>query len=184
MQKCILQNQMRKVQRDIRWLCLSTEATFPWCSSYQKGSLCVTLDYGRQLYLYGGVSNHQKISKIMYKSIFIKVTNVANELKRRRFIDPRQKFHRIKPILNVALLHHHTYTRSHAHRGNAGTHIHPHPQKKTHTLTNKHTHTHRHTHSLSLSLSLTLSLSHTHTHIYIYIYIYVYIIIIIIMSCR
>ena len=23
----------------------------PWCSSYQKGSLRVTLDYGRQLYL-------------------------------------------------------------------------------------------------------------------------------------
>ena len=24
----------------------------PWCSSYQKGSLQVTLDYGRQLYFY------------------------------------------------------------------------------------------------------------------------------------
>ena len=24
----------------------------PWCSSYRKGSLRVTLDYGRQLYLY------------------------------------------------------------------------------------------------------------------------------------
>ena len=25
-------------------------STTPWCSSYQKGSLPVTLDYGRQLY--------------------------------------------------------------------------------------------------------------------------------------
>ena len=24
----------------------------PWCSSYRKGSLWVTLDYGRQLYFY------------------------------------------------------------------------------------------------------------------------------------
>ncbi len=27
----------------------------PWCSSYQKGSLWVTLDYGRQLYLLTGL---------------------------------------------------------------------------------------------------------------------------------
>ena len=26
-----------------------------WCSSYRKGSLRVTLDYGRQLYIYGGI---------------------------------------------------------------------------------------------------------------------------------
>ena len=34
----------------------------PWCSSYRKGSLRVTLDYGRQLYfflLYNGDRNEQ-----------------------------------------------------------------------------------------------------------------------------
>ena len=28
----------------------------PWCSSYRKGSLRVTLDYGRQLYFYVQIS--------------------------------------------------------------------------------------------------------------------------------
>ena len=32
----------------------------PWCSSYRKGSLQVTLDYGRQLYFYMIFSNSQQ----------------------------------------------------------------------------------------------------------------------------
>ena len=31
----------------------------PWCSSYRKGSLRVTLDYGRQLYLYNRVKEKE-----------------------------------------------------------------------------------------------------------------------------
>ena len=37
------------------YICISREGVAPsptlWCSSYRKGSLRVTLDYGRQLYL-------------------------------------------------------------------------------------------------------------------------------------
>ena len=33
----------------------------PWCSSYRKGSLWVTLDYGRQLYLYGSMYSYQLV---------------------------------------------------------------------------------------------------------------------------
>ena len=35
----------------------------PWCSSYQKGSLRVTLDYGCQLYYYHGLVSWTKIKK-------------------------------------------------------------------------------------------------------------------------
>ena len=37
-----------------------------WCISYRKGSLRVTLDYGRQLYLYIWVNVNQVIGIIMY----------------------------------------------------------------------------------------------------------------------
>ena len=41
----------------------------PWCSSYRKGSLQVTLDYGRQLYFYL-LSNSEKGKKFTQRSIF------------------------------------------------------------------------------------------------------------------
>ena len=43
----------------------------PWCSSYQKGSLRVTLDYGRQLYVYQHVSNcNRNISRYEIMKIY------------------------------------------------------------------------------------------------------------------
>ena len=38
-----------KVEQSWEW---SSAPPTPWCSSYRKGSLRVTLDYGRQLYFY------------------------------------------------------------------------------------------------------------------------------------
>ena len=36
----------------------------PWCNSYRKGSLRVTLDYGRQLYFYLNYGQNPAISDI------------------------------------------------------------------------------------------------------------------------
>ena len=37
-----------------------------WCSSYRKGSLRVTLDYGRQLYLYSRYKLGQALATDLY----------------------------------------------------------------------------------------------------------------------
>ena len=44
----------------------------PWCSSYQKGSLRVTLDYSRQLYLtYKGCIEWKVCEALVYNMVFI-----------------------------------------------------------------------------------------------------------------
>ena len=40
----------------------------PWCSSYRKGSLRVTLDYGRQLYL---LSSYNRIVHFLHSSLLL-----------------------------------------------------------------------------------------------------------------
>ena len=42
----------------------------PWCSSYQKGSLRVTLDYSRQLYLYETGSKETAIMRWVNINLF------------------------------------------------------------------------------------------------------------------
>ena len=37
----------------------------PWCNSYRKGSLQVTLDYGRQLYLHSNTWGHLTLCERM-----------------------------------------------------------------------------------------------------------------------
>ena len=57
----------------------------PWCSSYRKGSLRVTLDYGRQLYNY--IYNHSsiamcaatKIPYLLYEKDLFKTSNVMHD---------------------------------------------------------------------------------------------------------
>ena len=39
----------------------------PWCSSYRKGSILITLDYGRQLYFYSVLDNKTWNHLTMYK---------------------------------------------------------------------------------------------------------------------
>ena len=41
----------------------------PWCSSYRKGSLRVTLDYGRQLYFYNNNNDSSKNSRKSYLKV-------------------------------------------------------------------------------------------------------------------
>ena len=43
----------------------------PWCSSYRKGSLRVTLDYGRQLYFYICIRQCVYIYIYIYTDIYI-----------------------------------------------------------------------------------------------------------------
>ena len=46
----------------------------PWCSSYRKGSLRVTLDYGRQLYYYTLTHSHSLVSPPLSLSLYFHST--------------------------------------------------------------------------------------------------------------
>ena len=82
----LLNTQHYKVLSRVKWSNLGKRvmpSPTPWCSSYRKGILQVTLDYGRQLYLlycpvgwgfrihllhlYRGVRPHQRVSWIWHE---------------------------------------------------------------------------------------------------------------------
>ena len=50
----------------------------PWCSSYRKGSLRVTLDNGRQLYLFYVKDSYQTVERIA-EPVFINEKNGSEE---------------------------------------------------------------------------------------------------------
>ena len=69
MPPCLTLTNIRYVSR-VKWsnpgIGVAPSPT-PWCSSYRKGSLRVTLDYGRQLYflllLYSSSKNRKNVSR-------------------------------------------------------------------------------------------------------------------------
>ena len=97
----------------------------PWCSSYRKGSLQITLDKGRQLLLYFALSDNEVLNSLEELCI-TRVTTINSftnppPVGERIYCQPQTDCFVVSNFISIPILqicetpHTHTYTHTHTH---------------------------------------------------------------------